>query len=162
MLHIQINLDSKFQLQQTILIFGTSFQKTVYFQLKTQKDEHHYWIRHIRISSGTNFQLKLTIAIFWTKFAKQGSYFQSKTDKIDTTIKFYIFELVFVSNFTLYKQFWMFGPDFPKKDIYGQNRKLNIIIEFRLFKLVLVPNFSLKLVSAIFIKFVFFHQMIAL
>ena len=26
-LHIQINLDSKFQLQQTILIFGTNFQK---------------------------------------------------------------------------------------------------------------------------------------
>ena len=162
MLHIQINLDSKFQLQQTILIFGTSFQKKVYFQLKTQKDEHHYWIRHIRISSGTNFQLKLTIAIFWTKFAKQGSYFQSKTDKIDTTIKFYIFELVFVSNFTLYKQFWMFGPDSPRKISMVKTEKLNIIIEFRLFKLVLVPNFSLKLVSAIFIKFVFFHQMIAL
>ena len=29
-LHIQINLDSKFQLQQTILIFGTNFQKKLY------------------------------------------------------------------------------------------------------------------------------------
>ena len=122
-LYIQINLDSKFQLQQTILIFGTSFQKKVYFQLKTQKDEHHYWIRHIRISSGTNFQLKLTIAIFWTKFAKQGSYFQSKTDKIDTTIKFCIFELVFVSNFTLSKQIWIFGLNLQKKDMYGQKQK---------------------------------------
>ena len=41
-LHIQIILDCKFQLQQTILIFVTNFQKTVYFQLKTQKSEHHY------------------------------------------------------------------------------------------------------------------------
>ena len=121
--HIQINLDSKFQLQQTILIFGTNFQKKVYFRTKTQKNEHHYWILHIRISLSTNFQLKLTIAIFWTKFAKKGSYFQSKTDKIDTTIEFCIFELVFVSNFTLNKQFWIFGPNLPKKDIYGQKQK---------------------------------------
>ena len=41
-LHIQINLNSKFQLQQTILIFGTNFQKNVYFRSKTQKNEHHY------------------------------------------------------------------------------------------------------------------------
>ena len=33
-LHIQINLDSKFQLQQAILVFGTNFQ--------TEKNEHHY------------------------------------------------------------------------------------------------------------------------
>ena len=72
---------------------------------ETQKNEHHYWILHIRISLSTNFQLKLTIAIFWTKFAKKGSYFQSKTDKIDTTIEFCIFELVFVSNLTSNKQF---------------------------------------------------------
>ena len=35
-LHIQINLDSKFQLQQTILIFGTNFQKKY---TSTQKQE---------------------------------------------------------------------------------------------------------------------------
>ena len=73
---------------------------------------------HIRISLSTNFQLKLTIEIFWTKFAKKGSYFQSKTDKIDTTIEFCIFELVFVSNFTLKN-----GPHLPKKDIYGQKHR---------------------------------------
>ena len=67
--------------------------------------------------------IKLTIPTFWTKFAKKGSYFQSKTDKIDTTIEFCIFELVFVSNFTLNKQFWIFGPNLPKKDIYGQKQK---------------------------------------
>ena len=119
-LHIQINLDSKFQLQQTILIFGTNFQKKY---TSSRKQKNHYWILHIRISLSTNFQLKLTIAIFWTKFAKKGSYFQSKTDKIDTTIEFCIFELVFVANFTLNKQFWIFGPNLPKEDIYGQKQK---------------------------------------
>ena len=143
-LHIQTDLDSKFQLQQTILIFRTNFQKKAYFWSKTQKNKHHYWILHIRISLSTNFQLKLAVAIFWIKFAKKGSYFQSKTDKIDTTIEFCIFELVFVSNFTLNQQFWIFGPNLPKKDIYGQKKKKINIIKFRLFKLVLVPNFSLS------------------
>ena len=32
-----MNLYSKFQPQETILIFGTNFKKTVYFQSKTQK-----------------------------------------------------------------------------------------------------------------------------
>ena len=58
----------------------------------------------------------MTIMIFWTKFV----YFQPETDKIDTTIEFCIFELVFVSSFTFNKQFWNFGPNLPKKDIYGQ------------------------------------------
>ena len=40
--------------------------------------------------------------------------------KIDSTIEFWIFELVFLSNFTLSKQFWIFGPNLTKKDIYGQ------------------------------------------
>ena len=65
----------------------------------------------------------MTIASFWTKFAKKGSYFQSKTDKIVTTIEFCIFELVFVSNLTSNKQFWIFGPNLPNKDIYGQKQK---------------------------------------
>ena len=43
--------------------------------------------------------------------------------KIDTTIEFRIFELVFVSNFTLNKQFWIFEPNLQKKDIYGQKQK---------------------------------------
>ena len=36
-LHVQINLDSKFQLQQTILIFETNSPKKVYLRSKTQK-----------------------------------------------------------------------------------------------------------------------------
>ena len=104
--------------------FRNKFPKKRYTSArKHKKNDYHYWILHIRISLSANFQLKLTIAIFWTKFAKKGSYFQSKTDKIDTTIEFCIFELVFVSNFTLNKQFWIFGPNLPKKDIYVQNQK---------------------------------------
>ena len=40
-LHIQVSVDSKFQIQQAILIFGTDFQKEVYFWSKTEKNEHH-------------------------------------------------------------------------------------------------------------------------
>ena len=77
-----------------------------------QKNEHRYWILYIRISRSTNFQLKLTNAIFWTKFDKKNSYFQSKSDKIDTTIEFCIFEKIFVSNFTTDKKILDFGTKF--------------------------------------------------
>ena len=113
-----------------IKILNFSFNKPFWFleqiskkkytsSRKHKKNEHHYWILHIRISVSDNFQLKLTSAIFLTTFAKKGSYFQSKTDKLDTTIEFCIFEIVF----TLNKQLWIFGPDLPKKDIYGQKQK---------------------------------------
>ena len=117
-LHVQISLDSKFLLHQTIFIFGTNFQRKMYFQSKIQKNEHHYWFLHIRISLNTNFQLKLTNAIFWTKFVKISSYFQSKTDKRDTTIELCIFKLVLVPNLSLNWQFWLFWPDLPKKWLF--------------------------------------------
>ena len=71
--------------------------------------------------------------------------FQSETDEIDT-IEFCIFKLVFVSNFTLNKQFWIFGPKFAQdRYLWSKIEKVNIIIiEFLIFKLVLVPNFSLN------------------
>ena len=48
-LHIRINQGSKFQLQETILIFLEQI--------------------HTRISLSTKYQLKLTILTFWIKFA---------------------------------------------------------------------------------------------
>ena len=48
----------------------------------------------------TKFHLKLTILIFWTKFGQKG-YFRSKTEKVNITIEFCIFELVQVPNFSL-------------------------------------------------------------
>ena len=119
-------------------------KKKVYFRSKTQKNEYHYWVLYIWIIISTNFQLKLTTVTFWTKFANKGRYFQSKTDKIDTTIEFCIFELVFALDFTLNKQFCIFGPNLPKKDIYGQKQKNWTSSLFHLFKLVLGPNFSLN------------------
>ena len=103
--------------------FWKKFQKKVYFRSKTQKNQYCHWISHIWISLSPNFQLKLTIAIFWTKFTKMHIYFQSKTDKIDTTIEFCIFELAFVFNFTSNKQFWIFGTNLLEKDIYSQKLK---------------------------------------
>ena len=105
------------------MIFRTNFLKSL-FLVENTKNEHHYWILLIQISLSTNFQLKLTIVIFWTKFSLKSGYFQSKTDKIDATIEFFIFELVFVSNFTLNKQFWIFTSNFPKKDVNGQKLKI--------------------------------------
>ena len=40
-----------------------------------------------------SYLLKLTILIFWNKFTQKG-YLQSKTEKVNTTIEFCIFELV--------------------------------------------------------------------
>ena len=123
----------KFYIFKSIYILNFSFNKQFLFlgqiskksilPVENTKNEHHWWILHSQINLSTNFQLKLTIAIFRTKFAKNGSHFQSKTDKIDTTIEFCIFKLAFVSNFTLNKQFWIFGPNLPKKDIYCQKQK---------------------------------------
>ena len=70
-----------------------------------------------------NFQLKLTVAIFWIKCAKKGNYFQSKTDKIDTTIEFCRFELVFESNFTL-SNFKFLDQICPRKIFMVKNRKI--------------------------------------
>ena len=68
------------------------FRQTCKKRSKTEK-EHHQRILHIQNSLGTKFQLKLTILIFWTKFAQNG-YFRSKTEKVNTTIEFCIFDLV--------------------------------------------------------------------
>ena len=149
------------------MIFGTNFKKKVYFRTKTQKNEYHIWI-----SLSTSFRLKLTIAIFLTKFAKKSRYFQSKTDKTDTTIEFCIFELGFVSNFTFNNQFWFFCIKFHFEQtiliffcikfhfeqtilnfwtkfvqgryLWSKTEKVNIIIEIRFFKSILVLNFSLN------------------
>ena len=61
--------------------------------VKNRKSKHRKLIPHIRISHGTEFQLKLTVLIFWTRFAPK-MFFRSKTEKLNTTIEFYVFELV--------------------------------------------------------------------
>ena len=71
---------------------------------KERVNSTHHWILHIQISLGTKFQLKLTILIFWTIFAQKG-YFQSLSEKMNTTIKFCIFKSVYIPNFSLNWQF---------------------------------------------------------
>ena len=95
------------------------------FWYKTEKGEHHHWILHIWFSLGTKFQLKLTTLIFWTKVAQKG-YFRSKTEKVDSAIEFYVFELVKVPDSNLNWQFWFFGPSLPKRG----NSSQKITIEF--------------------------------
>ena len=51
---------------------------------------------HVQISLGMKFQLNLTTLIFWTKSADKV-YFWSKTQKVNTTIKFRILELFYIS-----------------------------------------------------------------
>ena len=94
---------------------------------------------HIQFNLGT----KLTILIFWNKVAQNG-YFQSKLEKMDTTIEFCIFKSVYIPNFTLNWQFWFFWQICPKNYFLSKTEKVNITNEFCIFELVKVPNFSLN------------------
>ena len=121
-LRIRISLGSRFQLQQTILIFWNRFPIKRILPFKNRKSEHHHWILHIWVGLSTKSQLKLKIFIFWTKFAQKG-YFQSKADAMNISIEFCIFKLVQVPNFTLNGQFWFFGTNFPTKWNSNQKQK---------------------------------------
>ena len=59
------------------------------------------------------------------------------------TIKFYIFKLILILNFSFSNSdFW---KNFPKKvNFQSKSEKINITIKFLIFKLVLVPIFSLN------------------
>ena len=83
-----------FSLNWQFCFFGLKSSQKGYFSLK-QKIEHYHWIPHIRISLGTKFQVKLTIFIFWSKLA-QNRYHWSKTEKVNSTIKFCVFQLVWI------------------------------------------------------------------
>ena len=87
-LHIQTSLSIKFQLKLTIVpkkdIPGLKQKKwTAPFNL------------HIRISVGTKLQLSLTIMILRIEVA-QKRYLWFKTEKVNMTIEFCIFELFLV------------------------------------------------------------------
>ena len=47
----------------------------------------------MRINLGTQFSLELKILIFWTKSAGKGN-FHCKTEKANTTMEFWIVELI--------------------------------------------------------------------
>ena len=70
----------------------------------------------------TKFQFEPTILIFWTKFAQKG-YFQSTSEKMNTTNKFCLFKSVYIPNFTLNCQFWFFGPNLAKEYLVKIGKK---------------------------------------
>ena len=122
---MKIIVGSKFQLQQTILIFGTNFKKKKkeHVRLKREKVKITIDFFIFEVVLVPIFNLNWQFWFFGPSLSKKGNCFQSKTDKIDTIIEFCIFKLVFVSSFTLNKQFWICGPNLPMKDIYSQNQK---------------------------------------
>ena len=78
--------------------------------------ENHHRILHIRISLGSKFQFQQTISIILGEtdnfdfldqvcpkkvFPDEKEYFWSKIEKVNITIEFCIFELVWVPNFRL-------------------------------------------------------------
>ena len=70
------------------------------FLVEYGQSENHHWILLNRIILCTKFELELTILIFWIKFDQKG-YFRSKIEKMNTTLELSIFELIWVTNFSL-------------------------------------------------------------
>ena len=79
-LHIQITLNTKFQLKIAILYCSTKFDHKRFFWSKAEEVRINFWNLHIQISLNMKFQLQTTILFFETKFVWK-QYFCSKTDK---------------------------------------------------------------------------------
>ena len=93
------------------------------FRVWNETSEQCHLILHIRIRLAIKFQLKLTILIFWTKFAQKGC-FPSKTEKVNCTTEFSMFDLVSEPNFRLNWQPWFFGPNFFKRCFWSKTDHL--------------------------------------
>ena len=102
------SVGTNFHLKQTVFVFWTKATKKNIFLVQSRtNDHHHHQIQHIWIGLSTKFHLKKTILFFWTKFAPKG-YLQSKTEKVNITMEFSIFELVKMPSFILKRKFWYF------------------------------------------------------
>ena len=140
---------TKFQFKLTSLFFLDQIYPKRVFSVENWKSEHHNWILHTRISLATKFQLRLAIFIFFDQIFP-NEYFPSKMGKVNTTIEFYLFELVSVSNFRLNWQFWIFEPNLPKNTISGQKqRKWTTPLDCAI-RINLNTQFQLKLINRIF------------
>ena len=91
--------------------FWTKLLQKQVFSVENGRSEYHYWILHFQISRGTKFQLKLSILIFWTKFTQKQCFW---SEKVNISIELCIFQLVWVPNFSLDKQFYL-GSNFAQK-----------------------------------------------
>ena len=89
-MHIQIRLSTKFWIK----FLDQISTKRVFPNSKKEKEkENHHQILHIQITLDSKFQLQQTILIFGANFQKRKN-FSSKTEKMNITIEFFIFELV--------------------------------------------------------------------
>ena len=105
-----------------------------------RKSEHHHWILHIRINLDTKFHFKQ----YWILGPNlpQKGISRQKRKKMNIFIKFRIFKLVEIPNFSLNWQIWLFGLNLPIKSISSLKQKRWIpfcIIEFEQ-----VPSFNLN------------------
>ena len=78
-LHIRISLGTKFQLQQTILVFlNHIYPKKKILSMKIRNNKHRHWILHIQISRSTNIWLKLPILKFGRNLPEKGICYQKQ------------------------------------------------------------------------------------
>ena len=87
-MHIQIRLDTKFWIK-----FLDQISTNRVFPKKKEEKENHHQILHIQINLDSKFQLQQKILIFGANLQKRKN-FSSKTEKMNITIKFFIFKLV--------------------------------------------------------------------
>ena len=81
-----------------------------------------------------------------TKFTQKG-HLRWKTEKLNITVKFCIFELVYVSSFSLNWQFWFFGPNLHRKSTSGLKQKSEHYHWILHIQIRLVTKFQLKLTT---------------
>ena len=86
------------------LIFGLSDQKTS-LNNKTRKTSG---FKSLRVNS---WEINHVTSKCQLDFLDKTCKIRSKTGKVNTTIEFYIFEIVLVPNFSLNWKFWIFGPN---------------------------------------------------
>ena len=96
--------------------FLKQFSRTRILPNKNTENEYYHWILYIRISLGIKLYSEQRNLNFGTKFAP-NRFLWSKTEKVNITIKFCIFELVLGPNFSFSWKFVFFRANLPKKDI---------------------------------------------
>ena len=104
-LRIWISQGTKFHLKLTIFIFWTKFTQRNLVKIGKKWTSYEFYIFQI-----SRYQTSASRI----KFAPKG-YFQSKTEKVNSTTKFCIFKLVLVPNFGLNLKFWFSGPNLSKR-----------------------------------------------
>ena len=108
-----ISLSTKLPLKLTILVFWIKFDLKDCSGLKQKKLSQP-------LNSAYSKKSRYQISVQTNNFGFMDQIFLKRvftTKNVNTTTKFYIFELVQVTNFSLNWQFWFFGPNLPERGI---------------------------------------------